>query len=734
MKKNILIVVLALVALTVSSCKKEETLCNQPFKGYMEGSNGKTHLVSDNNLNLKWDAPFTEEILVLAQHGSDDNMYYTSGTFQNTEVTEGGTKAYFALPADGSINCLEGDHFIAYYPNGYCNYTTETVNTGEQEWRWNSRHTYRQGTDGRWYYTQNGQTIYVYEGDPHYGSYRDITATATTVESMTIPYTQYFTDLSMRKFPMRGESVGDDRELQFHNLAGGLDLFLQDAGVNVTRIEITTDDQQLSGNFQINGPYTGDNDNLNRDWHYIQTSTISSSSITSENQNDNKINFVCATNEDPDGVDISNGEHFYIAMPVGQYNSFNVVIYTDDGRCAVRKMTLNSGATLDIERSKLTPISFRQGDLPFREVPGIVPNGKFSVSDTTQVYFAHGNLWWAPYGGSPWHEEPGEIYSDPVWYIAFEQFDNFSWGTDPYGQGNGNPYNWYGDIHRIRTTSGRYNNVPTQLDYYELYCWNNGTSDNYGRYIPTNTSDPNLLSGSYVEWGSLGLVNGTSVAGQWRTLKGGPNSEWHYLLVDRTVANGHAQAFASATEGARWAVVRVGGVPGMLIFPDEFTWPASLNNKIPTYINTPLKENNQNIDCWSDDVPDYQMVRSTRSQRGDDQHVPWDTPSMTCEFRQLEMAGFVFLPCVGLREGDGIRYCGGIANPNDGTTGSGWGADLRYYSASPNGDGEAYYMGLKLSGDDRMELIAGEASDNPGSYNTHDRYYGRAVRLVMNVR
>ena len=724
MKKNILIVGMALIAFAFTSCQKEATLCNQPFKGYMEGSNSKTHLVSDENLNLKWDAVGTEEILVLAQQESDDGTYYTAGTFHNTAVTESGTRATFALPDNN--DCLSGSKYIAYYPYGYCNATT----TGHV-WVWNDN--VRRDSRGRLCvgYAPN-KILITDQNRDQYGHY----VPSTVVESMEIPLTQYFTDLSMRKFPMRGESEGDDRELQFYNLAGGLDLYLQDADINVTRIEIITENQQLSGDFIINDPYTGSGDELNRDHHYIQTSTISSTSITSENQNDNKINFVCATNEDPDGVDISNGEHFYIAMPVGQYTSFNIVIYTDDGRCAVRKMTLNSGATLDIERSKLTPISFRGEDLPFREIPGIVPNGKFSVSDTTQVYFAHGNLWWAPYAGSPWHEEPGAEASStsPVWYIAYEQFDNFSWGTDPYGQGNGNPYNWYGDIHRIRTTSGRYNNVPTQLNYYELYCWNNGTSDNYGRYIPTSTSDPNLLSGSYVEWGSLGLVNGTSVAGQWRTLQGGPNSEWHYLLVERTVANGHAQAFASATEGARWAVVRVGGVPGMLIFPDEFTWPASLNNKIPTYINTPLKENNQNIDCWSDDVPDYQMVRSTVAQRGDDQHIPWNTPSMTCEFRQLEMAGFVFLPCVGLREGDGIRYCGGIANPNDGTTGSGWGADLRYYSASPNGDGEAYYMGLKLSGDDRMQLIAGEPGDNSEGYNTHDRYYGRAVRLVMDVR
>lgn len=58
---------------------------------------------------------------------------------------------------------------------------------------------------------------------------------------------------------------------------------------------------------------------------------------------------------------------------------------------------------------------------------------------------------------------------------------------------------------------------------------------------------------------------------------------------------------------------------------------------------------------------------------------------------------------------------------------------IRYNSASPAGDDKAYYLGVKLSGDDRMDIIAGDVADNSDGNTSNNRYWGRAIRLVMDA-
>lgn len=755
MKRNILVLGLALLTIAFASCSKEESrLCQDPFVAHTEGSNAKTHLVDDNNLNVKWDLDLVnqpEEIYVYAQVSTTTTgePYYNVARYEADEVTEGGTKAHFNVVTEG--DCVDGAVYKAFYPANDCDIQESQVQTGTERvrgsWHWNvTRYRYSQHQH-KYVEDDSGDFILVdgqyvnksgFEGNEAYGYY-DYTdeptyGTSEIITSMTLPSTQYFHDLSMRQSPMYAE--GTSRDLDFYNLCGGLDLYLEEAGITVSRIEIITHDQQITGTFEIQEAavsHNVTNDPLNRNRPYFKTSTIED--INDQTQNWNKLELDCDYQGCP-GVDITNGEHFYITLPVGNYNSFEIAVYTNDGECAVRKMTLDQGHTFAIERSKFSTITFH--DMPFTPIPGIVP-GIFSVNDTHQVYFAHGNLWWAPYTGSPWANEPHGNQGDQ-WFIAYEQFDNFSFGENAWGYPN--PYNYYGPIDTMTTTSGKHQNVPQQLDYYELFCFSTGTQDRFGAIIPHMTwsgrnndrrpsfDDDRLTGGNYVEWGTLPIKNGTSVEGQWRTLTGGTNGEWQYLMQRRSVTNHNAQAIGSCTEGARYALVRVGGVPGLLLFPDHFTWPEGVT--VPTYINTLLKEDNTNVNWMGNDVPNYSMVRA---QEGDDQYIVGvnctELPaSMTCDFRKLEKAGFVFLPCVGLREGDDIRYCGGMPGERD----NGWGQDLRYYSASPSGSTQAFYLGVKLSGSDRMQLIAGDVADNAEGLVSNDRGYGRAVRLVMDVR
>lgn len=777
MKRNILILMLAMLAMVATSCKKEDaaTLCKDAFRGRIEQSNTKTHLVSDDDLRLKWDLDldaYPEEIIVYAQIGTDadNNPIYDMAEYSATDVTQGGTKAQFDL-SNGS--CVTGSKYKAFYPADFVDVATserwEIKDGWEQGTGTYSNRVRRIGSGTAW---KNATTVNDNNRATYYNRIIEpIYGTTTIATTMTLPTTQLYKDLSMRQSPMMAEAEGDTRDLQFYNMCGGLELYFQQEGVKITHLELVTDNQMLSGQFTIHDGLTlddGQTDPFNRNHAYIETSDRGA--VTAQNENWNTVTLDCTNIVNPDGsigVDITNGENFYITLPVGEYESFYIVAYSEDGTQFVKKLKLEAGHEFVIQRSKFSRIEFH--DPEFVTPPGTVP-GEFSVSPNHHVYFAHGNLWYAPYLGSPWANEPGES-AGTQWYIAYEQFDNFATGTDPYGYNGGanadkyldgsatyvNPYDWYGDISRNVSYNTSRESTPKQTeDAWELYCWSNGGEgySNFGRTFVNNVNNGSpLVGGSYTEWGSNPIYNGTSVPNQWRTLTGGAEGEWHYLLMDRRAASAGGQYddaqpldgtpfnggsfVGSNNEGARWALVMVAGVPGLLIFPDHYTWPAGVPR--PKYINTLLKEDGRNSIDWineeSTDVPNYTFCRA---ERGDDVDYDLDDPncplSMNNEFRRLEMAGFVFLPCVGQRNGYDIRYCGGLNNPTTGTDGNGWGQCIRYYSASPAGSDLAYYLGVKLSGDDRMDIIAGGTEDNVESLVSNSRFWGRAIRLVMDVQ
>ena len=101
-------------------------------------------------------------------------------------------------------------------------------------------------------------------------------------------------------------------------------------------------------------------------------------------------------------------------------------------------------------------------------------------------------------------------------------------------------------------------------------------------------------------------VNGVS---SWRTLGSG---EWKYLLDTRTTAYG---------SNRRYAAVKVNGMAGLLIFPDDFSsWPSGAGDEPQTF-NT----NGSN----------------------------WNNKNYTVEqFKVLQDNGCVFLPAAGNRDGD----------------------------------------------------------------------------------
>ena len=136
-------------------------------------------------------------------------------------------------------------------------------------------------------------------------------------------------------------------------------------------------------------------------------------------------------------------------------------------------------------------------------------------------------------------------------------------------------------------------------------------------------------------------VNGYS---GWGVLTGGTNGEWAYLLNTRKTIYGKD----TDVENRRYAAVKVNGMAGLLIFPDDFSsWPSGAGDEPQTF--------NTYSDSWND--RNYTVE----------------------QFTVLQNNGCVFLPAAGIRDGNN-------GNTNVNNAGS-YGYCL---SASPNGNNFAF--------------------------------------------
>ena len=136
--------------------------------------------------------------------------------------------------------------------------------------------------------------------------------------------------------------------------------------------------------------------------------------------------------------------------------------------------------------------------------------GQFSVSDSTRVQFAQGNLKYKP--------------STRTWSFAKHQYDCV-------GKDNENI-------------------SDTAYDgWIDLFGW--GTGDNPCRVSYSNANDTDGYYSTFHDWGN-------NISGGWRTLT---VSEWNYLLSGRTGAT------------VKYATATVNGMNGLIILPDLFTLP-----------------------------------------------------------------------------------------------------------------------------------------------------------------
>ena len=220
----------------------------------------------------------------------------------------------------------------------------------------------------------------------------------------------------------------------------------------------------------------------------------------------------------------------------------------------------------------------------------------FSVSDGHSVLFSPANLQYQATTAT-WRFAPHQydIVGDGNSHIASTYdgwIDLFGWGTSGWPS-NANVYKPF----------------ATSADYTDYYVGGTAANDLAGNY-------------ARADWGVFNAItNGGNTAGLWRT----PTSiEWNYLIAERetsTIGN---------VENARFVRATVGGVQGMVLFPDHYAYPIGIDEPADSLINN--------------------MGTS-----------PFSTTYTVHEWAALETDGAVFLPVGGYREGTRL-----VTNPPTG--------------------------------------------------------------------
>lgn len=212
-------------------------------------------------------------------------------------------------------------------------------------------------------------------------------------------------------------------------------------------------------------------------------------------------------------------------------------------------------------------------------------------------------------------------------------------------------------------------NRSTQSDWIDLFGWGTGTLE---KAIMVSGSAGDYTS--YDEWGVNAIENGGNTANfGWRTLT---SEEWNYVLNTRGTQN-----------TPRYAPVKIAGFhQGLIIFPDDYSLSLA--------------------DITTDG---HDLIVNTPSTVYTDNELSLDT------WREMEAAGAVFLPAAGYR-GDNT------VNPYNPTGVLGAGQEGVYWSSSASNNGDAY----------RLLISNSNMGDNVAT-NTTPRYFGYAVRLVMDV-
>jgi len=230
----------------------------------------------------------------------------------------------------------------------------------------------------------------------------------------------------------------------------------------------------------------------------------------------------------------------------------------------------------------------------------VTSTGGFTINSSgDQVIFSQGNLQYQASTGT--------------WRFAENQYDYVGNAT-------------YGNVYENGVKCNNANISSTYTGWIDLFGWgtsgyNHGavcyqpwsTSTNSENYLAYGSSSNNLYSNTgQADWGYNAISNGGNTENSgWRTLT---NAEWNYLLFTRTGCS-----TINGIENARYSRATVAGVYGLMIFPDNFSWPTSVSEPASTAINK-----TGNVTAGSYEADDWTLIESK---------------------------GVVFVPCAGERRG-----------------------------------------------------------------------------------
>lgn len=384
------------------------------------------------------------------------------------------------------LTWTSGDQIVVYGENDSCVMSTTSTGrtaefTGTHEGDFHANH------DGH-YYAAYPADQWAMEHDGEHDYYR-----------LRLPENQTYVPNDVKDYPMFAVCGETASNMEFKNTCGILEINVSgaptgsDASAQVTAIQISADDP-LCGDFVVASfsddgePLIHEYSDVNHHFHY------------------NTVELRC-----PTYPDLAGGK-FMIVLPPSNYHHFKIEIFTTNHRYT--KLTLQNESQVLIERSRVTPINIDASQLHFENDP-YVPS-LFSVSDTRQVRFAKGNV-----------------------YYTEDNSGNGTWGMFD------NQYEYWTDISNTHCdhfgrSLGEYNNYGAISDY-KMARSNCGVSENF---VDWGTKFPNYYGGG------------------WRTLT---QSEYNYVAYER---NNATQLLAFAT---------VCGIKGMLLLPDEWVPITGIN-------------------------------------------------------------------------------------------------------------------------------------------------------------
>ena len=297
---------------------------------------------------------------------------------------------------------------------------------------------------------------------------------------------------------------------------------------------------------------------------------------------------------------------------------------TDD-----QSLTMEDGDVLTFDTPVVASWGSSSSDESLTAVPeGALP-GVFSFSASTKMYFAKGNLQYQASTGT--------------WRFAEHSWDRVANGTSGLGtvEDSNNAsisssYSGWIDLFGFGT-SGWSSGATGYQPYYS-----SGTNSNY-------IAKSLIESYANADWGVYNAIsNGGNQAGLWRTPT---KDECTYVTQTRTDAG----IIGSKTD-CRYAFAVVNGIQGLLLFADDFVWPTEVSST-PSTINASSS--------------DYNLS---------------STSYTTAQYAFIEMAGAVFLPRNGYRDGTTVTIS------NTGTSGSG-----NYWTSTYSSSNKAYSLTFDTS-------------------------------------